>query len=197
VAQWKRIDEFHDLPYLVASDEVYFAREYKIRGGLSAGETNQLILNFKKAGSKRALVEWQYRQRALACFADELADLLEDAACSLVAVPTSKAMTDRDYTNRFEDLFANLTLRLPLATCEQPLALSASVLPAHEGGDRSPTEIAKQYSWCGLQNSAAELIVIIDDVLTTGGHFRAVHDSLRTNGFRGDIVGAFWARALL
>lgn len=195
--QWKRVDALHDLPHLAEEHIVFFAREYKIRGGYSAGETNQLILNFKKVGNKRGSTEWHYRELAVERFANELYALLNEVPCSIMAVPTSKAPTDPQYTNRFEDLFACLSSRLPQANFECPLALPATVLSAHAGGQRLPAELAKQYDWLGLKNANAELMVVVDDVLTTGGHFRAVHDCLRANGFRGAIVGACWARALL
>jgi predicted amidophosphoribosyltransferase len=59
------------------------------------------------------------------------------------------------------------------------------------------TEIAKHYNWLELKNGDTETIVVIDDVLTTGSHFRAVHDCIRANGYLGDIIGVRWARALL
>ena len=40
------------------------------------------------------------------------------------------------------------------------------------------------------------MLIIFDDVLITGTHFGAVSDFLKKNGYKGEIVGVFWARTI-
>lgn len=193
---WKRVDELHSLPHLVGDHEVHFAREFMIGGGYSASETNQLIFNFKKPGSKRNTAEWHYRERAIEQFANELRPLLDGHECCLVAIPESRSKASPDYTNRFEDLFERLSPLLPSATFEWPIRVRAEQLAAHAGGPRDPDLLARNYEWVGFANPPKTFVVVVDDVLTSGGHYQAVRSVLRTHGYGGPLVGVFWARSV-
>src|ERR1017187_1979047 len=103
---WKRIDSTHNLGHITDEDLCIFAREYKAGQGYEAGETNQLIYNFKKSPSAKNTEQWKYRQRDVKRFAEEVADKFNiDSTASIAAVPSSKKSDDPEYTNRFEDMF--------------------------------------------------------------------------------------------
>ena len=78
---------------------------------------------------------------------------------------------------------------------EWPVEIQNLMPSAHQGGSRNPEDIKKNYMWKGFKNTP-EKIGIVDDVLTTGAHFRAMSDFLKENGYRGQIVGIFWSRAV-
>lgn len=65
-----------------------------------------------------------------------------------------------------------------------------------EGGKRS---VAENKSTLLISNpgilARLDLVVVVDDVLTTGSSFRAMGEFLRENGFRGRIVNFAYARA--
>ena len=49
--------------------------------------------------------------------------------------------------------------------------------------------------WKGFKKSF-DKIGVIDDVLTTGSHFRAMSDFFKENGYEGQIIGIFLSRAV-
>lgn len=199
MSQWKRIDESHRITHVRNDDICIYAREYHGGGqGYNAGETNQLILNFKKSPTKKTNTnEWYYRERDVMRFATEASVLFKpEVNYALTAVPSSKASTDPEYDNRFEDMLRQLVRLRPNLVIEWPISVRATQQAAHRGGSRRPEEIIENYVWNGFANGVPETLFVFDDVVTTGSHFRAASDFLRANGFTGRIVGTFWARTL-
>ena len=194
---WKKIDASHRLYYIREDDTCIYAREYKAGQGYAAGETNQLILNFKKSPTARNTNQWPHRDRGVKQFATEVSAMFgQNSAAAITGVPSSKTKNDPEYTNRFEDAFAHLLTLKPNLIVEWPIDIAVSVQPAHGGGSRRPNEIKANYVWRGFQHGTPEVLVLCDDVVTTGSHFRAASDFLRENGFVGKVVGIFWARAI-
>ena len=78
-----------------------------------------------------------------------------------------------------------------------PVTALKTVKMAHDSGSRDPKKIKGNYCWNGFaDNMAPETLVVFDDVLTTGSHFRAFSDFIRENGFKGKVRGIFWARCV-
>ena len=71
-----------------------------------------------------------------------------------------------------------------------------TMLPAHTTDQRpSPETIGAEYMINeGLANPAPEMLVLVDDVLTTGAHFRAAHEVLSDRFPDTPIEGLFIAR---
>lgn len=194
---WKEIDDSINIWYLDNSDRCLFAREFKRGLGYQGGDTNQLILNFKKDGTKRNSPEWRWRNVAVQKFADELSYLFKpETKLALTSIPSSCVESDPKYDCRFEDLFEKLLLKFPKLRVENPIKCKSSVESAHSGvGTRKPAIIKDNYLWEGFKTPTNHL-AIIDDVITTGGHFKAFTDFLKENGYAGGYTGVFWARTI-
>lgn len=70
----------------------------------------------------------------------------------------------------------------------------APVTASHIGGSRTPATIASSYTFQGFTGNMPEFILVFDDVLTTGAHFRAFKDFLIQSGYTGKVYGLFWAK---
>ena len=183
-------------PHLKIEDKCAYAREYKTQIGYKGSKTNSLISNFKKSPRKRDTKEWQYRKQAVKRFAEEIAQLFKpNINATITAIPSSKPKIHSDYDRRFEDLFEELLKIRPALNIEWPVEIKEVVQASHLGGSRDPEDIKKKYIWKGFKSSF-DKIGIIDDVLTTGAHFRAMSDFLKEKDYKGEIVGLFWSRAV-
>lgn len=194
---WYKLEEsyLHFHVHIKSDDKCVYAREYKSQSGFKY-RTNQLIWNFKKSPLKKETPEWQYRTEAITVFTKEIEKLFKpNSNATITAIPSSKPNTHPEYDNRFEDLFKELVKIRPNLNIECPVEIQNIIKPAHHGGSRDPEDIKKNYKWKGFKN-IPEKIGILDDVLTTGAHFRAMSDFLKENGYNGQIIGIFWSRAV-
>ena len=193
-------------PHIKNTDTCYYAREYKT--GDKNFKPNQLIYDFKRSlqsfpkgesisdlrDKEEVLKNNTKRKKAIEQISKEIAELFKsDGIYTITAMPSSKIKTDLEYDNRFEDLFEELLKLRPYLEIEESVENKKTIQDTKRGGSRYPDSIKANYIWKGWRNSPEE-IIIIDDVLTTGTHFRAISDFLEDNGYRGEIVGLFLAR---
>ena len=200
-----RIDKLTlpDHPYLTEEDECYFFGEYTARGGYAYSHTNDLILNFKKGMDRRYRFEWRYKLSAIrevaTAFRTALSawfgpDLL--SSLTFVPVPPSKAKDDPLHDDRMLKTLTATGLTPPLDVREL-IVQSVSTEPVHLIDEPRPTprQIADNYQLDeALTDPPPGLIVIVDDVLTTGTHFRAAQSVLRSRFQESRIIGLFIAR---
>jgi len=175
-----------------------FLGEYSARKGFAFSETNQLILNFKKSLSTKGSSQWPYKQAALVKAADSLRAALNGAwldAVTLIPLPPSKAKTDPLYDDRVARL-ARAIRPSPQVDVRELLIQDQSREAAHDSLSRpTPDELAKLYRLDpGLLSPTPRQIGLLDDVLTTGCHFKAAKKILnaRFPGVR--VTGIFLAR---
>lgn len=194
---WKKIERvgLENFPYyLEEGDKCYYARDYIAEGGYSASEANDLISNFKKPVDRKGLTEWQYKVQAINKFAIELRPLLNENMI-VTSIPSSKSKRDPEYDSRLEDVLTEAQRLKPDIVVEYPIALKRTTLAAHHGGTRNPEEIYQSLKWKGL-NARKRVIVLVDDVITSGAHFKACQRLIKENKPRISIIGIFWARTV-
>lgn len=187
-----------DHSYLTADDHCLFLGEYTARKGFAYSATNQLIINFKKPVSKRGLPEWRYKEQAISAAATAFNGALHDRwldQATLVPIPPSKAKSDPAYDDRMLRLLQAIRPNGRLDIRElivQPISSEA----AHESDIRPrPETLATAYRIDPtLRLPTPSQIGLVDDVLTTGAHFKAAQAVL-TAAFPGvPIIGLFIAR---
>ena len=192
---WRKIERPEVIPIrLQDADACYYAREYISHGGYSASEANNLIINLKKPPDKRDTPQWKWKVRAIEQFANELGQLLPDDI-SVAAVPTSKRRDDPEYDSRLDDALNILHGQRNKIMIEAPFEMIESHQSAHTGGERSVEEFYRLLQWRGFQQ-VPELIVLVDDVITTGAHFKACQRMIREYHPEVEIAGAFWAKVV-
>jgi hypothetical protein len=195
-----RDDHWH----LTHDDECFAVREYIARGGWQAGETNNLIHNLKKAPDRRGLPEWRYKERAIRQVGSELrAAFLSGGAkwlkgAVLVPMPPSKSKEDAAYDDRM--------IRVTGIMCEGTGAEIRELLVQRESTDAHHLQERSRDIDAIRENLRVEdslckpippRIAIVDDVLTTGAHFRAAKMVLNERFPAAHIIGVFVARRVI
>lgn len=184
--------------YLDGSDTCYFLGEYTARKDYSFSATNGLVKNFKKGMEKQGMAEWFWKNRAIQQCAHAFRAALDENSLSsitFVPVPPSKCRTDAMYDDRMVQTLQLIRPNPPLDIREMVLQ-QQSTHAVHEQ-DTRPTVRQLQAGYTldeGLLANTRPCIAIVDDVLTTGCHFKAIQGLLLQKLPTAQIIGLFIAR---
>jgi hypothetical protein len=191
--------------FLQEADRCYFFGEYFAYKGYNGGPTNQLIFNFKCAPSKVAAnpARGSHKERAVSTIATGLRRAItrENAEqITWVPIPPSKAVGDPDYDDRLLR-----TLKMAFQGYDVDIRslvrLTQSTQADHNASDRlTPEQLYALLEIDRAASSARPLrgrIVLFDDLLTTGKHFKCCVRRLREVMPDIPIVGLFVARRVL
>ncbi len=67
------------------------------------------------------------------------------------------------------------------------------MLPAHLGGSRKVEVIKNATVWNGINDLNGDTVILVDDVLTTGAHFKAWKGFIMEHDPRvKNVIGLFW-----
>ena len=184
--------------YLTDGDSCYFIGEYTTSGGYEHSHTNNLIFNFKKSLDRRGHPEWKYKGKAIQQAAEAIRTALgasELNSLTFVPIPPSKMKDDPLYDDRVTQMLNSIRPEPPL-DIREIIVQTESVCASHETDNRSgPSTIQAQYRIDeDLVAPSPERIALVDDVLTTGAHFRAAKLALAAHFPDTTIVGLFIAR---
>ena len=197
--RFTEIDELTrpDHHWLTNDDRCYFLGEYTARQGYAYSRSNQLILNFKKSLDRRGRPEWRYKESAIRQAATAFRHALGEAPPALVFVPVppSKARGDPLHDDRVTRMLHAIWPD-QRADVRELIVQSESTDAAHESLARpTPEQIQAGYRIDeALAAPAPTSVAIVDDVLTTGAHFRAANSLLAARFLAVNIVGLFVAR---
>jgi hypothetical protein len=173
---------------------VFYYRQYIAGGGYQKSESNQLITNLKKRITAPES-ELYYKEKAIDKFVDELVGLLKSdtqTPTCMTWIPPSKVKGDPEYDDRMEQVVHKACRKLNFTALET-FQNKKSRPQLHYGNTRNPYDIAKNLQWCDSSLQKFDELFIVDDVLTTGASFRAMHDLIHEKYPSLQIVGLFWA----
>lgn len=184
--------------YLTEGDHCYYLTEYTARKGFNFSHANRLILNFKKAVSARNRPDWRYKEQAINEAADGFRRSIKATMFdtgTFVPIPPSKARHDPEFDDRVVRMIHAIRPERPLDMRElilQPL----STEPVHQSERRPrPDDIRGRYqSVNSLVTPLPQWIALVDDVLTTGSHFKAAQSLLNDALPEIPVIGLFIAR---
>lgn len=182
--------------YLDDRDECYFIGEYTAGRGFSYSATNQFIYNLKKSVERRGQADWVWKQRAIQQGASFLRDSLNPAyldSATFVPVPPSRIASDPLYDDRMTHVLRLLGANVDV---REVVVQSEGMHDAHTAMFRpGPTDYYRNYEIDEtLVEPTPARIAVVDDVLTTGAHFKAMKMTLE-DAFPGvPVVGLFLAR---
>jgi hypothetical protein len=200
VIQFRKIDDTNrgDHYHLTPADECYFLFEYTSGKNFQFSQTNQLISNLKKKPSRAGRPDYSYKLRDMRNCATWLAGAINKAWLNggvLVPIPPSKAVGHPDYDDRMSQICRAIPAGVPVDVREI-VTQKTSIEAAHESGTR-PT-VAEMIDLYQINEALAaaplQRIAIVDDVLTAGVHWRAMHHVLSQRFPGVPIVGMFIAR---
>ncbi|CTQ26857.1 Uncharacterised protein [Klebsiella pneumoniae] len=182
--------------HLDASDTCFFFGEYTARKGFGFSETNQLIHNLKKSVEKRGSYEYRYKGKAINKIAQMLVGITNLKDLTFVPIPPSKCHEDPLYDGRMIEVLESAKRINADIDYRELVRQRESRAASHNSEVRqTPEEIASNYIFERSQaQSLRKMIVIFDDVLTAGSHYKAMKAVIRTHLPESVIVGLFVAR---
>ena len=187
-----------DHAHLTVDDACYFIGEYTARRGYAYSPTNNLIFNFKKPVDRRHLPEWRYKEQAIQTVADTFRRALRPEALgrlTFVPIPPSKAKDDPLHDDRLIRMLGAIQRDPPLDVREL-VVQTRSTAAAHGLEVRPrPADVEALYRIDEtLTEPAPHIVALVDDLLTTGAHFRAATSVLRARFPGVMVLGLFIAR---
>lgn len=192
------IDEssFHQHPYLKKDDKCYCWGTYTPRVGFNYSQMNQLIANLKKGIDRKRCRDYPYKEEAIKTIAHWVAALIPMEKFTFVPIPPSHCKSDPLYDDRMVLILKYAKfLNNELDFCEiveQKTTMQAS----HCNENRShPGQLVENYKVDKeALNNARSTIIIFDDVLTAGSHFKAMKEVILQHRSDVKIIGLFVAR---
>jgi len=187
--------ELHLRYHLDENDECFYFMEHQ-SGGYTASPSNNKISNFKKPISAKNTSQWRWKEKAISQFIDDLKSIGLNPKDTVVIVPgaTSKPRKSRDFDNRIDQVVEGFSEGNEMFRVEYLIEAKVTVVPSSHGGSRDKEDIKSNTQWNGFKGKVPETIIIVDDVLTTGSHFKAWKEIVQENAPEVKrIIGFFWA----
>lgn len=187
-----------DHSQLSPSDECYFFYSYTSHKSYTFSEDNSLISNLKKKMNVKGQSSWKYKLEAIEKCAQmikatDLNGLFGDNI-TIVPIPPSKMKGTPDYDDRLMEILRkscgeDIDYRELVFQTKETRAshISEERLTVNELKDIYTIDESKSHN---LGNT----IIIFDDVLTAGTHFRAMKEFLEDKIGPNRIIGFFIAR---
>jgi hypothetical protein len=189
--------------WLAGSDRCYYIWEYAARKGYDFSPANQLVFNLKtKPGAiAKAPARNRHKSEAIAHAGTALRTLITrefvEARATFVPIPCSKADTDPDYDERLARVLARAFQGWD-AHVHEMLRLTQSTPADHESTDRLSfdqlLELTELTEYFG--SAPRPVVVILDDVLNSGKHFKVAQSLIRARYPDAEIRGVFLARCV-
>lgn len=200
--RWSKIDrlEIRGYPYLDDQDVCFYYLE-RSHGTWKESEANRIVSNFQRDVERyhdRPDV-LRHKDEAIEFFADKIGALIgrKQRKCPLVIVPmvTSKPKSHQWHDDRLLRTAYAVARNRPgeVAVCDV-LDVVAEIPKAKLGGRRDPREIGRLITIQEPAYPDAEVVFLVDDVITTGGHYAACRNAARSVFPNALIVGVFLAR---
>lgn len=187
---------------LTNSDQCYYIWEYTARRGYDFSPANQLIFNLKIKPSaiERTPARNRHKLEAIVHAGDALRTLISrefvDARATFVPIPCSKAANDPDYDDRLVRVLAH-AFRGWHSDVREMLRLTESTPADHESADRMTfEELLKVTELAEPLAQSRPVVVMLDDVLNSGKHFKVAQSLLKAIDSNVEIRGLFLARCV-
>lgn len=190
--------------YLESSDLCFFLGESA--GGLKfeAGTMHQLMFNFKKPIEKKGQKDWSYKEKAVKEIADLILNLRNWEKWSQytwIPMPSSKISSDPSYDDRLLQVLSRLKNQCPALDVRNILSSKRNREPAHSPSHKKELRTIEFHQGnieIITSNKARmdqpKVIIIFDDLITSGAQFKAAQSLLGNLYPQTIIVGFFIAR---
>lgn len=201
----QKVDELSiaDHYYLEPSDECWYFGEYTAYKDWSFSKTNQLVKNFKKKMSLQGTNQWQYKMLAIREVGQLIAGTINRDRLNgviFVPIPPSKIRTDPEFDPRITQALSQasnfLNVALPISEC---ITQRSNAEPDHLSGvpRLTPQERAESYDIHieRIPNNT-NVVVIVDDVITSGSHYKGAEIAIRRILPNASFAGLFIARTV-
>ena len=201
-----RFTEIDDLTrrqhsFLTAEDRCFYLGEYIKDSPYSESRTTSIIHNIKKKLDQKGRPGWHYKEKDISFVANEIARILGKNGLehgAFVPVPPSYAKDNPLYDDRLIRLL-QLAGRGTSMDVRELLILTETMQASHESQQRPNVQELYQRLKLNeeLANPEPASIILFDDLLTTGAHFKAAKRKLLERFPTREVVGIFIARRVL
>lgn len=193
-----RGDHFH----LRDADECYYFHDYTPRQGARYSNGNQLIYNLKKSVLRRGEPDYRYKLQAIGVSANMLKAAFNRSSwvfdqATFCPIPPSKLPVHPEYDNRMTQII-NLACAGTRADIRELILQSEGYDASHrqvDGARIKPPQLEAMYTLD--PNPPKDVVILVDDVLTTGAHFVAAKNVILTKYPQVRVVGFFIARRVV
>ena len=182
--------------YITQDDRCYYFLNYLPGEGYSASKGNDLILNFKKDIRYKDTNSWGYKILAIKQFANMLHGALGGRICTIIPMPTSKPRGSQNFDDRLDQtaaMLGQISTNYDIQLC---LDVKEECPAAHRGGERSPDALLQNIILTPPLSPPKNNIILIDDVLTSGGHFKAAKAAILAKYPEADVIGFFLGKTI-
>lgn len=195
-----KIDELSidDHCYLRSDDVCYYFMEYR---PTITDEVKSIIMNFKKSLDRKMLPDYPYKIKTTNSLAELLRQNIPEFQQSdtiLVPIPPSKSKDHPLYDSRVYDLLEIFCNGRENSDLRDLISTKGQLSPSHSATIRpTPGDI---YGNLILDKKMClekkHKIILFDDVITTGAHFKACKKLLKEEFPDSEIIGIFIARSV-
>lgn len=189
--------------YLTPDDECYFLHEFTARKGYGYSPGNQFIFNFKKSPTKRHEAHYQHKLQAIANAIALYRGLFDQVAgiydgCTFAPIPPSKLPGHPEYDDRMWQVVRGVCEGKG-ADAREIIRQTDSYEAAHLAGAGAqrikPAELQVLYELDAMPPKST--VLLFDDVLSAGCHFRAAKSVILADYPETQVMGIFLARRVL
>lgn len=193
--KWRVIDKLNKPYYLDDTDYCVYAREH-VDGGYEVSESNKMIFNYKKPISYKNTPQWYYKNHSIGLFASELNLLKFPKNSILIPAPTSKPRTSPLFDSRIDDTLERFIEYRDDLIIQKIIDVTEELRDSHsEGGTRNPDYLSQFITVYDFTiENLPERVFYIDDMITSGGHFKACKTAFHKKYPDIKFIGVFWAR---
>ena len=187
----------HDHYFLTEDDICFFFGSYLTGSDFRRDDFHQLFFNFKKPLDSSGQF---YKKRDIDSVGEMIARAFPMDGALFIPVPPSTAKSEPDYDARcLQALEEAKRLSAVEMFVSDVLRQRESMEPTHLRQDRyRPEDYRANYEIVDRESLvAADQIVVFDDLITTGAHFRAISDLVREINPRADVFGLFLGRRVI
>lgn len=188
--------------YLEEEHECFYFHEYFAGKGFLHSAGNQFISNLKKSVLTRGQPQYQYKEQAITRAARMLGAVFVGTPAvfthaTITAIPPSKLRDHAEYDDRINRIIAGACHGH--AADVRDLVLQTQGYDASHnqasGGRKKPHELEAIYALS--PQPPRSTVILVDDVLTTGAHFVAARNVIRTQYPDTKVYGFFLARRVV
>lgn len=195
---WNSCNGLNPPFYLNPDDNCFYHEEYFI-GRYDCSSGNQLVSNFKIPLSCKGSYRWTYKVDAIKRFANLLKSTNFPKDCYFIPAPTSKRRDSVYFDSRLDDVIklyknlqqdANISFNFDANYDEDPCHTVS-------GKSRNPSELSSNINFTPFPGDVVPAkIIIIDDMITTGGHYTAFKNKILLQYPNAIIAGFFLAKRI-
>ncbi len=191
--------------YLDEDDECFYIGEYTSRQGYGYSKINQAIYNLKiepKVQHENPY-RYQYKTQTIAaigqCFRSNIKTEYLEQHATIIPIPPSKTRTHPDYDDRILQICNKIVADIANPDVQDIIVPNVDMAATHEQEHKpTPDELYAAYTIeCQAAYRPRGITILVDDVLTTGSHFKACKRLINERFPETHVIGFFAARRVI